>query len=84
MRVNTLRGEEPDLGVPARRVDGLPEALVLDQPVDVTATDAFRNGQVWPQSRSSMLPARLLGPVPGCACSTSARPRAVSAGSWRR
>src|SRR5204862_1121476 len=52
-------------GVPSDGVDGLPEALVLDEVTDVTATRAFAEGAIWPQSRSSMRPARLLAPEPG-------------------
>jgi 16S rRNA (cytosine967-C5)-methyltransferase len=65
VRVNTLRTGTVDLGVPAHAVDGLPEALVLDDVTDITATEAFSRGEIWPQSRSSMRPARLLGPAPG-------------------
>ena len=65
VRVNTLRPGPVDLGVPAHAVDGLPEALVLDEVTDVAATDAFAGGAIWPQSRSSMRPARLLAPEPG-------------------
>ncbi|HVI17528.1 MAG TPA: RsmB/NOP family class I SAM-dependent RNA methyltransferase, partial [Gaiellales bacterium] len=65
VRVNTLRGDAPKLGVETRAVDGLPEALVLEEMVDVIATEAFAIGAVWPQSRSSMRPARLLDPRPG-------------------
>jgi 16S rRNA (cytosine967-C5)-methyltransferase len=46
-------------------VEGLPEALVLEEMIDVTATEAFASGAVWPQSRSSMRPARMLDPRPG-------------------
>ena len=65
VRVNTLRSGPVDLGVPAHGVAGLPEALVLDEVTDIAATEAFRAGAIWPQSRSSMRPARLLGPEPG-------------------
>jgi 16S rRNA (cytosine967-C5)-methyltransferase len=65
LRVNTLRAGRVDLGVPAHEVPGLPEALVLDEMTDVTASRAFASGAVWPQSRSSMRPARLLAPEPG-------------------
>jgi 16S rRNA (cytosine967-C5)-methyltransferase len=65
VRVNTLRGDDPELPAAARAVDGLPEALVLEQMIDVTATRAFASGAVWPQSRSSMRPARMLDPRPG-------------------
>jgi 16S rRNA (cytosine967-C5)-methyltransferase len=65
LRVNTLRADAPELGAAARTVDGLPEALVLEEMIDVTATAAFASGAVWPQSRSSMRPARMLDPRPG-------------------
>jgi 16S rRNA (cytosine967-C5)-methyltransferase len=65
VRVNTLRSDDPDMGAPARTVEGLPEALVLEEMIDVTATEAFASGAVWPQSRSSMRPARMLDPRPG-------------------
>jgi 16S rRNA (cytosine967-C5)-methyltransferase len=65
VRVNTLRADAPELGAAARVVEGLPEALVLEEMIDVTATDAFASGAVWPQSRSSMQPARMLDPRPG-------------------
>ena len=65
VRVNTLRPGPVDLGVPTHGVDGLPEALVLDDVTDVTATAAFADGGIWPQSRSSMRPAHLLAPEPG-------------------
>ncbi|HEY0389060.1 MAG TPA: transcription antitermination factor NusB [Gaiellales bacterium] len=65
LRVNTLRAGRVDLGVPAHEVPGLPEALVLDEVTDVTASRAFASGAVWPQSRSSMRPGRVLAPEPG-------------------
>ena len=65
VRVNTLRADDLELGAAARAVDGLPEALVLEEMIDVTATEAFASGAVWPQSRSSMWPARMLDPRPG-------------------
>ena len=65
VRVNPLRDSDPELGVPSRLVEGLPEARVLEQPIDVTSTDAFQQGAVWPQSLTSMRPARLLDPGPG-------------------
>jgi 16S rRNA (cytosine967-C5)-methyltransferase len=65
VRVNTLRTASLDLGVPAHGDPELPEALVLDAPFDVAASDALRDGAIWPQSRGSMLAARLLAPEPG-------------------
>jgi 16S rRNA (cytosine967-C5)-methyltransferase len=46
-------------------VADLPEALVLDAPFDVAASAELREGLIWPQSRGSMLAARLLAPEPG-------------------
>jgi 16S rRNA (cytosine967-C5)-methyltransferase len=65
VRVNTLRAAGVDLGVPVHRDLSLPEALVVDAAYDVAASAAFKNGLIWPQSRSSMRPARLLAPEPG-------------------
>jgi 16S rRNA (cytosine967-C5)-methyltransferase len=65
VRVNTLRAAGVDLGVPVHRDLSLPEALGVDAAYDVAASAAFKNGLIWPQSRSSMRPARLLAPEPG-------------------
>jgi 16S rRNA (cytosine967-C5)-methyltransferase len=65
VRVNTLRPGPLDLGVPAHGDPELPEALVLDGPFDVAASRQLAEGRIWPQSRGSMLPARLLAPEPG-------------------
>jgi 16S rRNA (cytosine967-C5)-methyltransferase len=65
VRVNTLRPGPLDLGVPAHGDPHLPEALVLDGPFDVAASRQLAEGRIWPQSRGSMLPARLLAPEPG-------------------
>ena len=65
VRVNTLRVDPAQLGLPAHAVPDLPEALVLDVPFDVAASTELRQGLIWPQSRGSMLGARLLAPEPG-------------------
>jgi 16S rRNA (cytosine967-C5)-methyltransferase len=65
VRVNTLRPAPLDLGIPAHGDPELPEALVLDGPFDVAASKELAEGAIWPQSRASMLPARLLAPEPG-------------------
>jgi 16S rRNA (cytosine967-C5)-methyltransferase len=65
VRVNTLRAASVDLGVPVHADAELPEALVIDGAYDVAGSAAFTNGLIWPQSRSSMRPARLLAPEPG-------------------
>lgn len=44
---------------------GLPEAVVLDAPFDVYASELWRAGAVMPQSRASMTVARTLAPQPG-------------------
>ena len=44
---------------------GLPEGLVLDGPFDVQGSELWPTGAVQPQSRSSMLVSRMLGPEPG-------------------
>ena len=48
-------------------------AACSSRPFDVAASRELREGLIWPQSRASMLPARMLGPSPGCGCSTCAR-----------
>jgi 16S rRNA (cytosine967-C5)-methyltransferase len=65
VRVNTLRAGQVDLGVPGHGDPELPEALVLDGPFDVAGSRALADGLIWPQSRGSMLAARLLDPEPG-------------------
>jgi 16S rRNA (cytosine967-C5)-methyltransferase len=65
VRVNTLRTTPAALGLPGHGDPALPEALVLDGPFDVAASDELREGAIWPQSRGSMLAARLLAPEPG-------------------
>ena len=65
VRVNTLRAPGVDLGVAVHGDPELPEALVIDDAYDVADSAAFKNGLIWPQSRSSMHPARLLAPEPG-------------------
>jgi 16S rRNA (cytosine967-C5)-methyltransferase len=65
VRVNTLRAADVDLGVPVHHDPELPEARVIEAPFDVASSVAFRQGLIWPQSRASMLPARVLAPEPG-------------------
>jgi 16S rRNA (cytosine967-C5)-methyltransferase len=54
-----------DLEVQSHCVPGLPEGLVLDTPFDVHGSLLFEAGALTPQSRASMLVARVLGPKPG-------------------
>jgi len=53
------------LPVPARRVEGLPEGLVLDGPFDAHGSELWRAGAIMPQSRGSMAVAPILAPEPG-------------------
>ena len=69
LRVNSLVAE-PDAVAAALPVSShpgveLPEALVLDGPFDVQASELWRSGAVQPQSRGSMLVSRILDPQPG-------------------
>jgi 16S rRNA (cytosine967-C5)-methyltransferase len=69
IRVNTLRTTREDLqerlDVRARPVDDLPEALVIEEPFDAHGSALFDEGLLMPQSRGSMLVARMLGARPG-------------------
>jgi 16S rRNA (cytosine967-C5)-methyltransferase len=69
LRVNTLvssRGEvAAALPVPSRAVAELPEGLVLEAPFDSHGSELWRGGSIMPQSRASMLVARVLSPRPG-------------------
>jgi 16S rRNA (cytosine967-C5)-methyltransferase len=69
VRVNTLlstpRAVRSQLPVASRDADGLPEGLVLEGPFDAHGSELWREGAIMPQSRGSMLVARVLGPAPG-------------------
>lgn len=72
VRANTLRVSRDDLagvlaalGVPAEPAAGLPEGLVLREPLDVHGSEPFAQGLLMPQSRGSMLVARVVDPRPG-------------------
>jgi 16S rRNA (cytosine967-C5)-methyltransferase len=69
LRVNELVAELPEvvarLPVSARRAWGLPEGIILDVPFDAHASELFERGAIMPQSRGSMLVARMLAPRPG-------------------
>jgi len=74
LRVNTLRGEAAEMqrffrenAVKHERVPWYPDAFVLRdlRERDVEAWDAYRDGRVYLQSLSSMIPALALGPRPG-------------------
>ena len=69
LRVNTLvatpAGVSGAVPVASRPAPGIPEGLVLDGPFDVQNSDLWRAGAVQPQSRGSMLVARILDPQAG-------------------
>jgi 16S rRNA (cytosine967-C5)-methyltransferase len=59
-----VRVDQP-VDLPGRGDPHIPEALVLDPPIDVQGTPEFAAGKIAPQSRASMLVGRVLGPRPG-------------------
>lgn len=69
VRVNTLVASVAEvseaLSVPHHRAPDVPEGLVLDGPFDAQGSSLWRTGAIMPQSRASMLVARILGPQPG-------------------
>jgi 16S rRNA (cytosine967-C5)-methyltransferase len=69
VRANTLRTTAGALAeaIPARTrpAPELPEGLVIDEPYDLHGSELFASGDLMPQSRASMLVARVLGPQPG-------------------
>ena len=54
-----------DQGVESRVADDIPEGLVLDGQFDAHGSQLFKEGAIMPQSRASMLVARVLEPQPG-------------------
>jgi 16S rRNA (cytosine967-C5)-methyltransferase len=69
LRVNTLAIGVPEavasLPVPSHPAPGLPEAVVLDAPFAAETSELWRQGAIMPQSRGSMLVARVLAPQGG-------------------
>ena len=72
VRANTLRATREEVraallerGVEATPSTGLPEGLVVEGAFDAHGSDLFERGLLMPQSRGSMLVARVLGPQPG-------------------
>ena len=69
LRVNTLCAKPADvaleLDVPTHRDPELPEALVLDGPLDLHGSNLWESGALLAQSRAAMLVARSLDPQPG-------------------
>jgi 16S rRNA (cytosine967-C5)-methyltransferase len=69
IRVNTLTSTRDEvrarLPVSTRVAQHLPEGLVLEGPFDAHASAEFGSGAIMPQSRASMLVARIVDPRPG-------------------
>jgi 16S rRNA (cytosine967-C5)-methyltransferase len=69
LRANTLvTGADElaaQLGVATHRDPRIPEALVLEEPLDVHGSPLWREGAFTAQSRAAMLVARALSPEPG-------------------
>jgi 16S rRNA (cytosine967-C5)-methyltransferase len=69
LRVNTFITDIDTLAaalpVESHRDLHLPEALVLDGPLDLHGTPQFQDGAMIAQSRAAMLVSRALGPQPG-------------------
>lgn len=69
VRANTLVTDVAALAaalpVPTRPAEGLPEGLVLEGAFDAHGSEPFATGALTPQSRASMLVARVVGPHPG-------------------
>jgi 16S rRNA (cytosine967-C5)-methyltransferase len=69
LRVNPLVAERHDvlagLPVAARPAPGLPEGIILDEPFDAHGSELWARGAIMPQSRGSMVVARVLDPRPG-------------------
>jgi 16S rRNA (cytosine967-C5)-methyltransferase len=69
VRANTLSTTAAELAeaipVRTRPAANLPEGLVIDEPYDLHGSPLFESGALMPQSRASMLVARVLDPKPG-------------------
>jgi 16S rRNA (cytosine967-C5)-methyltransferase len=68
LRVNTLKAVPAEIAqqLPVGTAgDELPEGLILKAPFDIHGSELFKAGFVMPQSRGSMLVARVLDPQPG-------------------
>ena len=69
VRVNTLLMRREDvlsgLSLTALPAPKLPEGIILDQPFDAHGSELWAAGAIMPQSRGSMLVARVLDPRPG-------------------
>lgn len=69
IRVNTLRATVDEvreaLGVPSHGDDELPHALVLDEALDLEATELWERGAIVAQARGAQLAGHLLAPKAG-------------------
>jgi 16S rRNA (cytosine967-C5)-methyltransferase len=69
IRVNTLRATldevRAELAVPVRGDDELPDALVLEEAVDLEHTELWERGAIVAQSRGAQLAGHLLAPQAG-------------------
>ncbi len=69
LRANTLVGEPAALAaqlpVATRRDPAIPEALVVEEPLDLHGSPLWQAGAFLAQSRAAMLVARALAPEPG-------------------
>jgi 16S rRNA (cytosine967-C5)-methyltransferase len=69
LRANTLKTTPEALAaalpVASRPADGLPEALVLEEPFDAHGSPLHAEGHFMPQSRAAQAVARVLDPQPG-------------------
>ncbi|MGI8413790.1 MAG: 16S rRNA (cytosine(967)-C(5))-methyltransferase RsmB [Solirubrobacteraceae bacterium] len=69
LRVNTLTSSLAEvlaqLPVDAHPAPGLPDAVVVEEPFDAHGSELWSAGRIMPQSRASMLVARILDPQAG-------------------
>jgi 16S rRNA (cytosine967-C5)-methyltransferase len=69
LRVNALVAEPAAvadrLPVPSHPAEAIPEGLVLEAPYDAHGSELWEQGAIMPQSRASMLVARVVDPQPG-------------------
>jgi len=69
LRANTLHGDADQLAArleaPSHRDPRIPEALVIDGPLDIHASPLWAEGAYLAQSRAAMLVSRVLAPEPG-------------------
>jgi 16S rRNA (cytosine967-C5)-methyltransferase len=69
IRANTLKvtpdALQQDLPVQSHRAEGLPDALVLDEPFDAHGSRQYANGAFAPQSRAAQAVSIVLDPQPG-------------------